>query len=99
MDSRFMKVVVKGDSMWPTLNDGDMIQCEEYASQEISISSIVVFTHPFKHAVTCVKRVKRIEGDQLFVQGDNPDPTASDDSHNFGWIARTSILAIERTND
>ena len=94
-----MKVVVKGDSMWPTLNDGDMIQCEEYASQEISISSIVVFTHPFKHAVTCVKRVKRIEGDQLFVQGDNPDPTASDYSHNFGWSARTSILAIERTND
>ena len=94
-----MKVVVKGDSMWPTLNDGDIIQCEEYASQEISISCIVVFMHPFKHAVTCVKRVKRIEGDRLFVQGDNPDPTASDDSHNFGWIARTNILAIERTND
>jgi len=94
-----MKVVVKGDSMWPTLNDGDMIQCEEYANQEISISCIVVFTHPFKQAVTCVKRVKRIEGDRLFVQGDNPDPTASDDSHNFGWITRNSILAIETTND
>tara|TARA_B110001452_G_scaffold267279_1_gene276542 strand:- start:1445 stop:1729 length:285 start_codon:yes stop_codon:yes gene_type:complete len=93
-----MKVVVKGESMWPTFNDGDIIQCIEYVSQEIIPSRIVVFKHPLKHAVTCVKRVKRAEGDRFFVQGDNPDPTASDDSHNFGWIARTSIIAIETTD-
>jgi len=30
----------------------------------------------------------------MFVEGDNPDPTSSNDSHNFGRIARSSILGV-----
>ena len=95
MDSRFMKVIIKGDSMWPTFSDGDTISCSEYNDSEISLSTIVVFNHPLKKGVVCVKRIKRIDGDKLFVQGDNPDPTASEDSHNFGWIKKDSILAVK----
>ena len=90
-----MKVIIKGDSMWPTFSDGDTISCSEYNDSEISLSTIVVFNHPLKKGVVCVKRVKRIDGDKLFVQGDNPDPTASEDSHNFGWIKKSSILAVK----
>jgi hypothetical protein len=31
---------------------------------------------------------------QLFVEGDNPDPTASNDSHNFGMLRLESVIAI-----
>ena len=89
-----MKVIIKGDSMWPTFSDGDTISCSEYYDSAISLSTIVVFNHPLKKGVVCVKRVKRIDGDKLFVQGDNPDPTASEDSHNFGWISKNLVFAL-----
>ncbi len=95
MDPRILKVIVKGDSMWPTLNDGDCVRCIEYTGQNVSPNLLVVFSHPLKKLVTCVKRVSRIDGNRLFVEGDNPDPTASDDSHNFGWISNSDLIAIE----
>ena len=90
-----MKVVIKGDSMWPKLNDGDIVECDEYTGQDIELKSIIVFKHPFKDSVTCVKRVSRINEDRLFVEGDNPDPLASEDSHNFGWVSKSLVIAIE----
>ena len=81
--------------MWPTYNDGDVIDCTDYNGSEIPESTIVVFNHPLKNSVVCVKRVIRINDGKLFVQGDNPDPTASEDSHNFGWIKKSSILAVK----
>jgi type IV secretory pathway protease TraF len=35
-----------------------------------------------------------IEQDLIFVEGDHPDPTSSDDSHNFGKIPRSSVLGV-----
>ncbi|RJU85226.1 MAG: hypothetical protein DWC02_06755 [Candidatus Poseidoniales archaeon] len=95
MDSCFMKVIIKGDSMWPTYNDGESIDCTEYNGSEILESAIVVFAHPLKTGVICVKRVARVNDESIFVQGDNPDPTASEDSHNFGWVKKASIIAIK----
>ena len=60
----------------------------------LPIPTMFVFTHPFKPKVTCVKRVKRITDSGLFVEGDNPDPLASEDSHNFGIVSLDSIIAI-----
>ena len=60
----------------------------------MEVGNIVVFTHPFKPKVTCVKRVKRITDSGLFVEGDNPDPLASEDSHNFGIVSLDAIIAI-----
>jgi phage repressor protein C with HTH and peptisase S24 domain len=94
MDPRFMKVVIKGDSMWPTFSDGDVISCSEFKDSEIDLSAVVIFNHPLKNGVVCVKRVKLIDGDKIFVQGDNPDPTASEDSHNFGWISKQLVFAL-----
>ena len=91
-----MKVVIKGDSMWPKLNDGDTIECVVYTGQVVELKSLIVFTHPFKSSVTCVKRVSRIEDERFFVEGDNPDPLASEDSHNFGWLPKSLVIAIEK---
>ncbi len=97
MDPRVVKVTIIGDSMWPTYNDGDIIECVEYDGSEITVSSIVVFPHPMKNNVTCVKRVKSVGEKDLFVEGDNPDPLASEDSHNFGWVLKESVVAVKAT--
>lgn len=94
MDSRILNVKLKGDSMWPNFKDGDTLSCMEYIGQSVDVGNIVVFTHPFKPKVTCVKRVKRITDSGLFVEGDNPDPLASEDSHNFGLVSLDAIIAI-----
>ena len=80
--------------MWPSFNDGEEIDCIENANQNISVGDVVVFPHPLKNGVTCVKRVSSISNSKLFVEGDNPDPTASEDSHNFGMIAIKTVIAI-----
>ena len=95
MDSRILNVKIKGDSMWPDYKDGDTLSCEFYSGQDMSVGDIVVFTHPFKRTVQCVKRIKRISESGLFVEGDNPDPLASEDSHNFGIVSFDAIIAIK----
>ena len=89
-------VVVNGDSMWPTLNDGDTITVLPYRGQELKLNDILVFTDPRDSSRICIKRLKRIESGGLFVEGDNPDPTASTDSHNYGLIDEQSIIGIKR---
>ena len=80
--------------MWPTLVEGQEIVCTSYQGQEIKHGQIVLFRHPFDNNVIAAKRVKRVSGGRLFVEGDNPDPTASNDSHNFGMIELESVIAV-----
>ena len=82
--------------MWPTLKEGEMIDCEEFSTQTISVEDLIVFNHPFKNDVICVKRVKKITDEGFFVEGDNPDPLGSEDSHNFGLVSNDSIIAIKK---
>ena len=89
-------VLVNGDSMWPSLKDGETIQVQSYQGQSLEINDIVVFRDPRNHSRTCIKRVKRIESDGYFVEGDNPDPTASTDSHNYGLIEPSLLIGFKR---
>tara|TARA_B100001179_G_scaffold176451_1_gene131693 strand:+ start:371 stop:664 length:294 start_codon:yes stop_codon:yes gene_type:complete len=86
-----IQVRVHGDSMWPTLKDGDYV--EAIQGQPPVVGDIVVVHHPFKK-MRVIKRVKRILQEGVFIQGDNPDPIGSDDSHNFGPVPTSSIIAI-----
>ena len=90
-----VEVLVRGDSMWPTLKDGQMISCITYIGQKISVGQIVVFPHPFESMNILIKRVDKIAQNRLFVVGDNPDPTATEDSHNFGMIESASVIAVK----
>ena len=91
-----MAVVVNGDSMWPTFNDGDTVEVNVYGNQQLQSGDIVVFPDPRNISRICIKRLKRIEANGLFVEGDNPDPTASTDSHNYGLIPVHSVLGFKR---
>jgi len=87
-------VTIRGDSMWPTLVEGQVIVATKYHRQEIKVGQIVIFNYPFDKSIIAVKRVKSVAEGQLFVEGDNPDPTASNDSHNFGMLRLESVIAI-----
>ncbi len=86
-----IQVRIHGDSMWPTLKDGDKV--EAIQGPIPVVGDIVIAHHPMKK-MTVIKRVKRIQSDGLFLEGDNPDPIGSEDSHNFGLVPTSSIIAI-----
>ena len=89
-----LHVTIRGNSMWPTLVEGQEIVCTSYQGQDITPGQIVVFRHPFDNNIIAAKRVKSVNDRRLFVEGDNPDPTASNDSHNFGLIKLESVIAV-----
>ena len=79
--------------MWPTLKDGQLVDAIQQS--DARLGDIVVVKHPLKNA-TVIKRVTRLDGDTMFIEGDNPDPLGSEDSHNFGTVSVSSIIAIIR---
>ena len=89
-----LSVTVRGDSMWPTLKDGDVVAANSYQGETVLKGQIIVFPSPFDKNNILIKRVKSIDDDLLFVEGDNPDPSASDDSHNFGSINISTVIAV-----
>lgn len=94
MDSRFIDVKVTGDSMWPTLVDGDIVRFGIIDNNSITVNSVVLFRHPYKKDFNLIKRILSIEEGKVFLVGDNPDPNASEDSHNFGSIDIKDIFAV-----
>jgi nickel-type superoxide dismutase maturation protease len=79
---------VEGNSMLPTLQDGDEVLVKP--SQSYRIGDVIVAKHPFRKT-PMIKRVTEIStGGKLFLRGDNP--AESSDSRTFGGIAEKDIL-------
>ncbi len=92
--SNTVDVRIQGDSMWPTFSNDDLVVFTSVNSTELTKGDVVLATHPFKPKVFLVKRIHRIETDgRLFLIGDNPDPLASEDSHNFGPVSPDAVHA------
>ena len=90
-----VEVIVSGYSMWPNLQDGQKLNCTEYNGHDLSVGDLVVFRHPFNKNLTLIKRITKINSaNDFWIEGDNPDPTSSDDSHNFGYISKDNIVAF-----
>ena len=52
-----LQVVVSGHSMWPNLNDGQVIDCQTFNDQELSIGDVILFKHPFNSKIVMIKRI------------------------------------------
>ena len=89
-----MNVVVKGDSMWPTLVDGTTVKFEILGDKNPEVGQIVLAQHPLRKDTKIIKRIQSLDENKVFLVGDNPDPTASEDSHNFGMIDLSNIYAL-----
>jgi len=85
--------------MYPNYTPGETIIFDKITKINLKLlceNDLVVFNHPFKKDIKLFKRVKSISGDSCFVSGDNPDPNSSFDSHNFGSINKSDILAYKK---
>jgi nickel-type superoxide dismutase maturation protease len=75
---------VSGDSMLPTLKDGDAVMI--VATRSIKPGDVVLADHPYKSSVKMVKRVHAIDGEGRYsLTGDNP--AESTDSRTFGSLS------------
>ena len=90
-----IRVVISGESMWPTFADGDEVLFESFNDQCLEVGDIVVASHPLKSNINIVKRIAVIDkNERIHLEGDNPDPLASEDGHNFGPINKAGIYAL-----
>ncbi|MEP7039414.1 MAG: nickel-type superoxide dismutase maturation protease [Acidobacteriota bacterium] len=81
--------LVEGNSMLPTLKDGDAVLINKKAGFETG--DVVLANHPFKQSVKILKRIGEISADDKFsLTGDNADE--SSDSRSFGAIPKSEIL-------
>ena len=76
---------VKGEGMYPTLEKGQMVVVWKRA--KLQVGDIVVF---IRDGAEKVKRVSGVEGDFLYVVGDNP--RFSHDSRQYGYVARDTVI-------
>lgn len=82
------KYVCEGNSMNPTLKNGDVVLVDKEA--EIKVGDIVVAKHPVEQVSEIIKRVKELNSrGHYFLVGDNLDD--SNDSRNFGAVTRDYI--------
>tara|TARA_Y100001935_G_scaffold130536_1_gene108164 strand:- start:115 stop:378 length:264 start_codon:yes stop_codon:yes gene_type:complete len=84
--------------MSPTYLEGDTVTLQKIQpSQSVDINDIVVLMHPLKRNIKLIKRVTKIRDDsKIFVEGDNPDVLSTDDSHNFGYVNKSDLIAIKK---
>ena len=96
-----VQVRIHGHSMWPTYDDQQIVLFRKVASDEVPAAGTVVLAqHPLKPDVRVVKRVRHVTEDgRLFLEGDQPDPLGTEDSHNFGPVRAKAILAVAAEDD
>ena len=88
----YARVVVAGDSMSPTLLDGDQLLCRRVRPGiGVREGDVVVLERPDRPGLVLVKRVVRRTPLGWWVEGDNAD--ASDDSRTFGSVADEYVVA------
>ena len=90
--SPYLRVAVAGDSMRPTLADGDWLLCRRASARRgVHEGDVVVLERPDRPGLLVVKRVVRREPVGWWVEGDNA--AASDDSRVFGAVPDRYVVA------
>ena len=87
----FRRFKVSGDSMLPTLKNGQQIIAEKISCRFLNpkIGDIIILKNSSN--INLVKRITKKDGGNYFIEGDNKEK--STDSKNFGPIQKNDILA------
>ncbi len=84
------RVRVDGNSMHPTLQDGDHVLIRRQARAEPN--EIVLCRHPYKKTVRLIKRVESTDECGAFLVGDAPKK--STDSRSFGAVPWNQLVGV-----
>jgi nickel-type superoxide dismutase maturation protease len=80
---------VEGNSMMPTLNDGDVVLVRR--TRRVKVGNVILAKHPYQQSVKVLKRISEInEQGRLVLTGDNPEE--STDSRTFGSISSADVM-------
>lgn len=82
---------VQGDSMWPSIPDGCVVETRPLTA-ELCVGDVVVAKHPFRSDMLLVKRVHKIGATGLVLHGDAAH--GSEDSRALGPFPLGSILGL-----
>ncbi len=94
---RRVRFAVRGDSMTPTLLDGDevLVNPHAYTRRRPAVGDVVLVQHPLRSDVRALKRVAELRPQALWLLGDNP--SGSTDSRSYGAVPDTKLLGrVER---
>ena len=88
-----IEVSVIGNSMKPSINDGDLLYFNLINDiNEVNVNDVVLCNHPFLRNIQIIKRVKKIINGKFFVIGDNARSFESSDSRSFGLLSESKII-------
>ena len=86
MARMFMIRRIVGGSMLPHLTPGKVVF--GWRAHRLKIGDVVILFHD---GLEKIKRIDHIDGEKLYVLGDNP--VMSTDSRQFGLVERSQVLA------
>lgn len=87
----FRAVGVEGDSMNPTLSNGDWVAVSSVFS-DYQRGDIVIVTQPWEKNVPIIKRVIAVEGDTVFIDFDKNEVYVNDELLDEPYIAQPTRL-------
>ena len=90
---RHQRLRISGDSMEPTLNEGDLVfvDMRAYRTSTPAANEIVVARHPYQRDLRIAKRVSHTtNAGRVYLISDNPN--MGTDSRVFGAVASERVL-------
>lgn len=82
---RFLLRRVMGESMFPTLQPGELVIAQRVS--RVKPGDVIIFRHK---GIEKIKRVREVDERRYYVVGDNPN--YSTDSRHFGMIYEQDVL-------
>jgi signal peptidase I len=99
----FTQVEIEGNSMAPTFRTGQRIWVrlfKEIPSEDRVLDlrgRIILVEREEYPGIFLLKRLEKVHGDLIWVEGDNKDPEIAElqhDSRKFGWISRECVRGV-----
>lgn len=103
----FTRVEIEGRSMEPTFKSGQKIWVRLFRSnpsqeEVIQMRGQVILVEREEYpGIFLLKRLEKVHGKLIWVEGDNKDPVIADlqhDSRKFGWLPLESIRGVAIRN-